>query len=347
MRTQEGRSRCWAASGAVVLAIAWAGSLPAAGAEPAKGQWASISDGVLAKLQEQGVKPAWPGQTTGVAVDRTTGHLFMIVTGLGVWRSSDKGATFERLDGGAIGGRCETGYALQMDPGGQRLACFMLDGRSGLTLDGGKAWAPVKNVNRGYDWAAVHWTPEGPGTIFALVHESGGIGAVSQDGGKSWKQIGKQYFAVGVFGPQTLVCSKERQKGILRSTDGGQTWEPVSDAAPIGAMTLFQGAGYWLSDQGLLKTSDQGKAWERVGTLTDGVWGPYFGKDSSHFVVVNREGFQETADGGKTWRLIAAYPPSVKGEFNPRGWFLNFAWDPIGKVCYVARMGQPTCKCEY
>ncbi len=34
-------------------------------------------------------------------------------------------------------------------------------------------------------------------------------------------------------------------------------------------------------------------------------------------------------------------------DFNTRGWFLNVAWDPIGKVCYAARMGQPAYKCEY
>jgi len=57
--------------------------------------------------------------------------------------------------------------------------------------------------------------------------------------------------------------------------------------------------------------------------------------------------FQETSDGGKTWQRVAPHPPGLKGEYNKRGWFLNFAWDPVGKVCYAARMGQPAWKCEY
>ena len=72
-----------------------------------------------------------------------------------------------------------------------------------------------------------------------------------------------------------------------------------------------------------------------------------FPKDAGHFAVVSRKGFHETTDGGKSWRSIAPYPPSLKGEFNTHGWMMNFAWDPLGKGCYVARMGQPTCKCEY
>jgi len=341
--------RCFAALGLVLIGVA-----PALAGEAAKGQWVNISDGVMAKTQEQGLKPAWPGQTTGVAVDPTTGEVFLLIPGLGVWRSADKGATFARCDGGVIGGRCETGYSLRMDPAGKRLACFMLDGKSGMTLDGGKTWLPIKNIARGYDWAAIDWAPDPspapgarPKAVFALVHESGGIGAVSLDAGASWNQIGKQYHATGIFGPETLVCTKEREKGILRSTDGGKTWDKVSEATPVGAATVFKGTGYWLSDQGLLASKDQGKTWQQVGELKGAFWGPFFGKDETNFVVVDRNGFQETADGGKTWTQIAPFPPVLAGEFNTRGWFLNCAWDPMGKVCYVARMSKPAYKCEY
>lgn len=145
-----------------------------------RGKWVCVSDGVLAELKKSGVKTAWPGKTAGIAADRTTGDVYMIISGRGVWRSSDKG--------------------------------------------------------------------------------------------KSWK--------------------------VAAETSGA-------------------------------------------------AWGPYFGKSKLHFVVVDKTGFRETSDGGKTWRTIAPYPPGLKGEYNKRGWFLNFAWDPVGKVCYVARMGQPAWKCEY
>ena len=330
-----------------LAAAAWLAALPALAGEPAKGKWVAISDGVLAKLAADGVKVAWPGKTTGVAVDRTTGALYMIVCGQGVWRSADKGATFERVDAKAVGGRCETGYSLCPDPAGKRLVCFMLDGRSARTDDAGKTWRPVKNVARGYDWAAVHWAGKDATHIFALVHESGGIGAVSADGGKSWKQIGKKYRAVGIFSADVLVCGREKTKGIFRSTDGGQKWTQVSEATAVGAMTVFKGKGYWLTDQGLLATADEGKSWKPLGETTGAAYGPYFGTGERHFVVVNREGFQETTDAGKTWKRLAPLPPKLRGEFMRNGWFLNVAWDPVGKVCYASRMGKPTWKCEY
>ena len=318
---------------------------PAAEKEPpGGGKWVCISDGVLEELGKKKIKIAWPGKTTGVVADRTTGDVYMIVTGQGVWKSSDRGGTFRRMDGKVVGGRCETGYALCMDPAGKRLACFMLDGRSGRTDDGGKTWTAVKNVQRGYDWAAVDWSGKTVKTIFALVHESGGIGAVSRDGGKSWKQVGKRYLAVGVFGADVLVCGKEKTQGIFRSTDGGGQWTQVDEATPIGAMVLFGGTGYWLTNKGLMTSKDRGKTWVHSADVAGAAWGPYFGKDAKHFVVINRKGFRETPDAGKTWKVIAPYPPSVKREFNRRGWFLNFAWDPIGRVCYVSRMGQGTWK---
>jgi len=264
-----------------------------------------------------------------------------------VWRSGDRGKTFSRVDGKVVGGRCETGYALCMDPVGKRLVCFMLDGPSGRTADGGKTWTPVKNVRRGFDWAAVDWSRKQADTIFALVHECGGEGVVSRDGGKTWKVIGTKYLAVGLFGPGVLVCGKEKTKGIWRSTDDGANWAKVNDATPVGAMTVFEGVGYWLSDKGLLASTDTGKTWNVMSDASSAAWGPYFGKSKQHFVVVNKAGFRETADGGKTWRVIAPYPPSLKGEYNSRGWFMNFAWDPVGKACYVSQMGQAAWKYEY
>jgi len=311
------------------------------------GEWTEISQGVLDALDQQGAKPAWPGRTTGVAVDRTTGDVYMIVCGQGAWKSSDQGATFERVDGKALGGRCETGCSLCPDPAGKRLACFMLDGTSAMTADGGKTWTPIRNVARGYDWAAVDWSVTPATTMFALVHESGGIGALSRDGGKTWQQIGKDYAAVGLMGPNVLLCGRAGRKGIWRSTDDGKNWTKVHDATPIGVLKVLEATGYWLTDAGLTVTADQGKTWRRVGQMRGAAWGPYFGTADGHFVVVDKQGFQETTDGGKTWNLIAPLPPLLAKEFNPRGWFLNVAWDPVGRVCYAARMGKPTLRYRY
>ena len=124
---------------AALLATAWisAGERARAAetASAEKGKWTVISDRLLADLEKEGKKPAWPGKTTGVAADRTTGDAFVLIPGQGVWRTADKGASFERVDGGRIGGRCETGWTINMDPAGKRMVCLC-----------NYAWDPVGNV---------------------------------------------------------------------------------------------------------------------------------------------------------------------------------------------------------
>ena len=68
------------------------------------GEWVNISDTTTAPL-----KPGYGGPTAGVTVDRASGDVFFVVSDLGLWRSSDHGATFARCDEKNIGGRCETG----------------------------------------------------------------------------------------------------------------------------------------------------------------------------------------------------------------------------------------------
>src|SRR4051794_7133543 len=108
----------------------------ARGDDKDKGKWVPISESVTSK-----VKPGYPGKgTAGVAVDPSNGDVYMVVSDQGMWKSTDKGETFTRVDGKAIGGRCETGFALNFDPAGKRLACFMIYGSCASTDDGGKTW---------------------------------------------------------------------------------------------------------------------------------------------------------------------------------------------------------------
>ena len=223
-------SRSWSL-GMILLLVA----APAAWAQ--KGQWIPISDGVLAQLQKDGKKIGYPGLTAGVTVDPATGDVFMVVCDQGLWKSSDGGKTFARADGGKIGGRCETGYALNFDPAGKRLACFMIYGACASTPDAGSTWTPW-NTNH-LDFGAVDWEATGQAYL-ALRHESGGVLCLSTDGGTTWADLGrigpdkkivkedKGFKSLGMVDATTLLAS--RGDGILRSTDGGKTWASVSDA---------------------------------------------------------------------------------------------------------------------
>jgi photosystem II stability/assembly factor-like uncharacterized protein len=307
------------------------------------GGWQDISEKVLQSLAAAGKKPAWPGKAAGIAVDRTSGDVFMVIPDQGMWKSSDHGESFTRVDGGAIGGRCETGFALNFDPAGKRLACFMLDGSSGYTLNGGKNWQKMTGNGRGWDAASVDWSAEKPADIFALRHESGGEIFTSDDLCKTWKLKGRGFSAVGIFTADALVATKEKEKGIFRSTDGGGSWQKVSDLQPAGRdIRILKGVAYWTSGAGLLVSKDAGRTWAVQGAAVECSFGPYFGRDEKHVVVVGKKGVLESKDGGTSWQRVAGLPPRL--DVGMPGWFLNFGWDPNANIFYASRMGEPAYK---
>jgi hypothetical protein len=324
---------------AAALVLTLAAALVLAEESSGGADWVNLSDAVVAKITEGGGKVGAFGPTAGVAVDSSTGGVFMVVNDLGLFKSSDKGKTFENVaDGKTVGGRGETAFALQADPAGKRLACFMVYGASAATSDGGKTWTVFKSTH--FDFGAVDWTDAK--TMVALRHEHAGLLTATADGGATWKDLQTGFKGVGVFDAKTFVATKEKEGGIFRSTDTGATWTKVSDHTPAGfVMQTYKGVGYWTSDAGLLVSKDLGKTWQVQGAAMKGFEGPFFGKDESHIVVVNSGGFQETTDGGKTWKLAAPLPA---------GWAPDrmtlCAWDAAANVFYISRMTKPTMKFE-
>jgi len=287
--------------------------------------WKLISEPVIKQLSAQDKKLAWPGQTTGVCVDRASGDVWMIPTGQGVWRGRDHGRTWQRLDGGVISGRCETGYSINADPAGRRFAFFMLDGKGGMTLDSGKTWQQFGDVGRNWDYAAVDWSDPQAKTILAARHESDGELYLSTDAGKTWKQIGKdsKFAAVGLADAHTLLATKG--EGVLRSTDAGVTWSKVSELQPTGrVMVMRNGTAWWVAQTGIIISRDKGLTWEQWGAALDAAgWGPWFGKDDKSLMVATKKQFMRTRDAGRTWVSVAPMP-DIK-DFKPTCFSLR-AW---------------------
>jgi photosystem II stability/assembly factor-like uncharacterized protein len=306
---------------------------PAWGQE--KGKWVKISDSVIAKLAQDGKKPGEYGPTSGIAVDRSNGDVYLCINGQGLWKSSDQGVSFARVDGGNISGRCETGFAIDIDPAGKRLACFPVYGSAALGTDGGTKWQ--KSTAEHIDAISVDWATT---SLLAIKHESGGTLIFSPDGAKTWKTIGKSFFGAGLFDPQTFVAMNDQ--GIQRSTDGGATWTKVSDLKATGqAMRVFNGNGYWVGDQGLLVSRDKGLTWSLLGSEVKCTLGPYFGKDEKQILVGTKKGLLETTDAGQTWKMVAPLPAGIDG-----GIMTHIGWDPARDIFYIGRMTQPSYKLQ-
>lgn len=297
--------------------------------------WVNISDPITTQ-----VKPGYAGPTAGVVADRASGAVFMVVNDQGLWRSTDHGATFQRCDDKAVGGRCETGWALQADPAGQRLAVFVVYGSSAMTTDGGKTW--TKFALSHFDFGAVDWADSGK-RLLALRHEKNGILATSDDGGATWKDLESGFSGLGVLDRSTFVATKEKQPGIFRSTDAGATWAKVSDLKPsAGVPVVFEGVAYWPAGKSLFVSRDKGATWSDLGTPVEATHGPIFGRDARHYVVIGKTGLSETTDGGKTWQNAAPLPTG----FTTKHTGPNFAWDPKANIFYASGMMHPTFKYE-
>jgi len=338
----------WIVSAFAIVLIARLG-------ESAEGQaeanWVDISSPLVQTLTTAGQKTAWPGETAGVAVDPASGDVYMIVTGQGIWKSTDMGKAFGRVDGGKVGGRCETSFALNFDSGGKRLACFMLDGKCAWSGDSGKTWNAFADVGRNWDYAAVDWSTDAVKSIFAALHETGGQVMFSGDGGKTWSKLFKdaefdKTGGLGIFDQQTLVYT-QKGKAIQRSTDAGQTWTKVSDRQPIGRLVcIYKDKAYWLASEGLLVSRDKGVTWSVQGSAVEASIGPFIDpKNDKRIVVAGAKGIFRTDDGGEDWKPVAQLPAGFE-KLPKAGWYTNVAWDPVHDVFYASLMGRPTYRLE-
>ncbi len=298
------------------------------------GEWVNISDSVTSQ-----VKPGYGGPTAGIVCDRLNGDVFIVVSDQGLWRSTDHGGTFARCDDKAIGGRCETGWGMQSDPAGGRLACFMIYGSSAASPKDGANWTKFGTSH--LDFGSVDWADTGK-RMLAVRHESGGMLTTSEDGGVKWTDLEKGFSGCGVIDHTTFLATKLKEPGIFRSTDAGATWTPVYAETPTAAVPVtFEGVTYWPSGKGILASKDKGASWQVLDAPVDASYGPFF-KTAKQFVVAGKAGFSETTDGGQTWQQVAPLPAGFAiNRVGP-----HFAWDPKADVFYASSMNKPAFKFE-
>lgn len=320
----------------------------------AEDRWIDISSSLLQRLTNNGAKPAWPGGCSGVVVNRTSGDVTIKVVGLGLWRSSDKGKNWQRVDVNTVSGRDETGWATSIDQKAPaRIVSFSLDGSAGWTIDG-THWRSFTSLGRNWDFGSVDWDAPVPKTIIAAKHETTPPGEVyvTQDGGVTWKQLSIHLNAsrdrismVGAMDATTFIYSNG--DGIYRSEDVGVTWMKVSSANPQTRIPVrFHHAHYLGSSSGLLVSRDQGKSWQEKGRSVN-IWqGPFFGRDENEMLIVGKDGVYVTKDGGEAWKQMANLKTKEAGFVFTPNWFGCYAWDPLSNILYASSMGNPVYRLD-
>ncbi|HEY4177155.1 MAG TPA: hypothetical protein VGM90_10000 [Kofleriaceae bacterium] len=331
-----------------------------------EGTWTDVSSPQITALGGAAAQ-SYPGGVSGVVVNRLTGDVTMHIVGFGLWRSSDHGATWTRIDQMTLdmnGGRTENGWSLQIDQDApERIAAFTLDGTAGYTADGTtwQRWAE-SGWGRNWDFGAVDWSASSPQTVFGVLHETTPRNQyeVSTTAGAAWPAMTASNVApmVGVVDASTLIAT--RTTGIERSTDLGAHWTSVSTVTPSGHVAVtFKNKLYVTTLASLLVSNDKGKTWAPQGVGIPGFilfQGPFFGDDEHTMVVGVQDAdnsfsgtgsaIYKTTDAGATWTKVVDMP-TVTGNFPMSlSWYGSFAWDPITDTYFASSMSNPLLRLD-
>lgn len=225
-------------------------------------------------LEYRLVGPFRGGRSDAVAGSYTDKNTFYFgATGGGVWKTTDGGSNWKNISDGFFGGSIG---AVAVSPSEDRII----------------------------------YAGEGEGTLRGNVSE--GLHGMwrSEDGGRSWKNIGLantrhiEKIVVSPFDPNTVwvaamgkLFASNPERGIYKTTDGGKTWKhvlAVSDVAGCSDIVVDEGqpsilfAGTWNvrrtpysmesggPGSGLWKSTDGGDTWKNISMnegLPDSTWG--------------------------------------------------------------------------
>jgi len=227
-----------------------------------------------------------------------------VITGKGMYKSVDGGATWEHI------GLRETGHigAVEIDPTNHNVVwvaaigqAFNANEERGVykTEDGGKSWNKVLYISDTVGFSDIELLPGNPNIVFATA----------------WKAQRK---------PWTIISGGTQEEGgLFKSTDGGESWEKITEGLPqglIGKIDLAISPAdssivYALveapdDEGGLFKSVDQGQSFELVSTESSIRTRPFYYANidvdpkNPDVVYAMATRNMKSVDGGKTWERL-------------------------------------------
>jgi photosystem II stability/assembly factor-like uncharacterized protein len=303
--------------------------------------WQNISDGYFATGSIGAIRVARSDPTTVYVGTGSDGIRSNVITGKGVYKSTDSGQSWSHVgleDVGQIG-------AVEIDPRDPNTVYVAAIGhafgpseRRGVyrSRDGGVNWERVLFVADSVGAVDLELVPDDPSTVIAamwraerkpwsIISGADGVGGIykSTDYGDSWEKkttglpaglIGKIDLAVTPANPNivyALVEAIDEEEGLYRSGDRGETWELVSTEAGIMNRPFYytnvdadptDASTVYVNNERFYRSNDGGRSWNRVSTPHGDNHDMWINPDNPElFIQSNDGGANVTLDGGHTW----------------------------------------------
>ena len=327
--------------------------------------WDNISDGWFETPSIGAVRVAPSDPDVVWVATGSDGYRSNVITGLGVYRSLDAGATWTFAGLREIG---NTG-AIEIDPRDPNRAYVAAIGHPfgpnperGVfrTVDGGASWEKVLFISDSTGIVDVEIDASDPDVIYAsswrgerrpwTIISGGREGGVykSTDGGDSWRELGGG-LPTGLIGKIDLALSPsdpavvyalyeapEGRDGLYRSEDGGETWEHVSSEDVLTGRPFYyinvdvdprDPNTVWVNNLSLWKSTDGGREWTRVRTPHGDNHDLWIDPGNTDLMVQGNDGGANvTRDGGETWTSLYNQPQAEMYQVNVDDRFPYWVW---------------------
>lgn len=312
----------------------------------------------LEAYEFRSVGPMRGGRVTTVeGVDNRPSTFYMGATGGGVWKTNDYGISWQNIsDGyfttpsiGAIAVYQNNPDIIYVGTGSDGMRSNVIQGKGMYkSTDEGKTWEFIGLPDAG-QIGAVEIHPDNPDLVYVAAigqpfraNSERGLFR-TKDGGKNWEKILYHSDTIGVVDmefapddPNTIyaglwrgerkpwtIISGSAEGGVYKSTDGGDTWNKLTNGLPdklIGKIDFAVSAAnpevvyanIEASDDmgGLYRSDDRGASWEFVSDNRNLTNRPFYytniyANPKNEDVIFNSAlRFQRSDDGGKKWRGI-------------------------------------------
>lgn len=301
--------------------------------EPPPGEWSNVTNNLTGL-------PAGFANLTLVSAKPDEDKLIAGISEGGLWQSEDGGSSWAMLGtkkaSAKIGNRPS---AIIYDPSASDV--FWESGTYEIgvfrTDDGGSTFAQLGTIDS-IDLVAIDLNDPDRKTLLASAHEKRDV-FQSTDGGSTWTLISPNIPAslnnCGyplILDAQTylMVCARfgGGEGGIIKSADGGETWQRVSDIPGILAPLVHSnGAIYWAveGNSGLLKSTDEGESWRLISSVP--VEMRPLELPDGKIATVNKGYVLVSADGGVTWHpaspLLPYTPSTLTYSTHQRAFYIS------------------------